>query len=386
MAEKISQYTADGISNPIKGADLLDFSNEDGGGGFDVSKKITVTELMTYINSNVDNLYNNNGILQSERTILSPNLGITLDAGDITIEMNDEATDHAFLLKNSGSLEWGRFGIDQNTASGMLEISDGGGTWFSANDGQVSIGGVNPVGILDIETPNGSDLPLGIYENRVGGASIGDGNSINFYYNDDLGVRTLGGLISTRIDAAPTTGDVNMSMTLNNLIKIQPTERILITPSASVGAAVAFCEIRGDATTPNETLLVKSGSNGTGSALLIRNLAGQNLFSFKSNGDFDLNQSNLSTGDFAWRGQTNNNAVFFDASNDNVGFGTNTPNSSAIVEFSSTTKGVRYTPMTVSQAGAITVQEGLVLFVSDTDGTFPTIGLYCYENGAWNKL
>ena len=114
-------------------------------------------------------------------------------------------------------------------------------------------------------------------------------------------------------------------MTLNNMIKIQPTERILMTPSAAAGAAVAFCEIRGDATTPNETLLVKSGSNGTGSALLIRNLAGQNLFSFKSNGDFDLNQSNLSTGDFSWRGQTDNNAVFFDASSNNAGFGLNNP-------------------------------------------------------------
>ncbi len=85
-------------------------------------------------------------------------------------------------------------------------------------------------------------------------------------------------------------------------------------------------------------------------------------------------------------GVNNANVFYMDASVDSIGIGTNTPHASSIIEFSSTIKGVRYTPMTVSQAGAITVVEGLVLFVSDTDATFPTIGLYCYENGAWNKL
>ena len=48
---KISDYTADAASDPIKNEDLVDMSNEDGGGGFDVSKKITVAELLAFLGS-----------------------------------------------------------------------------------------------------------------------------------------------------------------------------------------------------------------------------------------------------------------------------------------------------------------------------------------------
>ncbi len=61
-------------------------------------------------------------------------------------------------------------------------------------------------------------------------------------------------------------------------------------------------------------------------------------------------------------------------------------NASAMLEVTSTTKGFRLTPMTATQASAITVAEGLMVFVSNTNGTFTSIGLWCYENGAWAKL
>jgi hypothetical protein len=59
---------------------------------------------------------------------------------------------------------------------------------------------------------------------------------------------------------------------------------------------------------------------------------------------------------------------------------------SAQVEIASTAKGFRIKPMTAAQASAITPAEGLFVFVSDTNGTFTSIGLWCYENAAWAKL
>ena len=50
--QKISQYTSDGTSNPLKGEDLFDSSNEDGTGNFDVSKKIKASEILEYVEAN----------------------------------------------------------------------------------------------------------------------------------------------------------------------------------------------------------------------------------------------------------------------------------------------------------------------------------------------
>jgi hypothetical protein len=43
-------------------------------------------------------------------------------------------------------------------------------------------------------------------------------------------------------------------------------------------------------------------------------------------------------------------------------------------------------PMTVTEAGALTPAEGMIIFVSNTNGTFTSIGLWDYENSAWHKL
>jgi len=78
---------------------------------------------------------------------------------------------------------------------------------------------------------------------------------------------------------------------------------------------------------------------------------------------------------------TNNAMVIKD--DGDIGIGTATPASVAILEITSTTKAFRLTPMTAVQASAITPIEGLQLFVSSTDATFTTIGFWGYENGTW---
>lgn len=49
-------------------------------------------------------------------------------------------------------------------------------------------------------------------------------------------------------------------------------------------------------------------------------------------------------------------------------------------------KSIQMTPITAAAASAITPAEGMIVFVSDTDATFTTIGFWGYENGAWVDL
>lgn len=62
------------------------------------------------------------------------------------------------------------------------------------------------------------------------------------------------------------------------------------------------------------------------------------------------------------------------------------PNAASVLEVQSTTQGFRIVPMTSTQASAITPVEGLILFTSDTNATFVSIGLWCYQNGTWKAL
>lgn len=72
--------------------------------------------------------------------------------------------------------------------------------------------------------------------------------------------------------------------------------------------------------------------------------------------------------------------------NREVAIGGTTANSSAILDIQSTTKGVLMPRMTSTQASAITGVDGLMVYVTDTNGTFTSVGFWGYENGAWVKL
>jgi hypothetical protein len=71
----------------------------------------------------------------------------------------------------------------------------------------------------------------------------------------------------------------------------------------------------------------------------------------------------------------------------NVGIGTTTPVASAKLEVSSTTSGFLPPRMTATQASAISSPaQGLLLFVSDTNGTFTSVGWWGYNGATWEKL
>jgi hypothetical protein len=67
--------------------------------------------------------------------------------------------------------------------------------------------------------------------------------------------------------------------------------------------------------------------------------------------------------------------------------GTTTAVASAALDVSSTTKGFLPPRMTAVQASAIaSPAEGLMVYVTNTNGTFLTKGWYGYNGATWEKL
>ena len=74
-------------------------------------------------------------------------------------------------------------------------------------------------------------------------------------------------------------------------------------------------------------------------------------------------------------------------STNNVGIGTTTPDATAKLEVSSTTSGFLPPRMTATQASAISSPaKGLILYATDTDGTFTSAGLWMYNGTIWKLI
>jgi hypothetical protein len=128
-----------------------------------------------------------------------------------------------------------------------------------------------------------------------------------------------------------------------------------------------------------------TGDENIGLYLDVKNGTVSNTAILHVGGDVIFNDNTL---DLDFTIKSDNNAAMFvvDGSADGIGVGTATPDAAALMEFSSTTKGVILPRMTAAQASAITAVNGLILYVTDTNGTFTSVGFWGYENGAWTKL
>ena len=98
-----------------------------------------------------------------------------------------------------------------------------------------------------------------------------------------------------------------------------------------------------------------------------------------------LGANSGNTGNFA--SYTPNFILNIKGSTSNVGIGTTTPVASAKLQISSTTSGFLPPVMTSTQASAISSPaQGLMLFVTDTNGTFTSVGWWGYNGATWEKL
>lgn len=185
MSEKISDYTADATSNPIKNEDLMDFSNEDGAGAFDVSKKITVLELLTFLNTAIDNIYTANGTLPENRTVTAATFFTKFHGGDVIAEMNNESDDYAFLVNAVGAVEAARLGYDQITQSAIFELSNLVNKYIEFNDNKVNLN-VDSFATWAVSEPQLSTANAG-FIGQVKTDRVGYFNNIGFATSGFLG-------------------------------------------------------------------------------------------------------------------------------------------------------------------------------------------------------
>ena len=84
---------------------------------------------------------------------------------------------------------------------------------------------------------------------------------------------------------------------------------------------------------------------------------------------------------------TPNYQIAIAGATNNVGIGTTTPNVSAKLDVSSTTQGFAPPEMTSTQASAIsTTSRKLIIYVTDTNGTFTSAGLWMWTGATWKLI
>ena len=157
---------------------------------------------------------------------------------------------------------------------------------------------------------------------------------------------------------------------VNNYNKLTGSTKVMLFGTNSVSGLEGKVTIKYD----NASLYGLRVDDGTGEVFRVAsNVSGKGYLSL----------FNGATEKIKLQASTATGASFF---LDDVVIGATTSHASSKLEVSSTTQGFRIVPMTATQASAMTVAEGLFAFVSDTNGTFTSIGLWVYENGAWAKL
>jgi len=100
---------------------------------------------------------------------------------------------------------------------------------------------------------------------------------------------------------------------------------------------------------------------------------------------FGLNSSgNLIIGN---NSTANGTQITIDGTNNNVGIGTISPSANAKLTISTTTQiPLKIVPMTANDAAAATAEDGMIVYVNNTNATFTSIGFWGRENGVWVKL
>ena len=142
MGKQINQYSKTRTFADLTDEDLFDVDSTDDAGTSYESAKLTVLNLMRYINNNAQTYYNANGSITEDRTVSMNTFFTKWTGGDVGIEMIDLINDYGFFVNDNSSVEKARVGLDQLNASGKIELSNSLGLFFQANDGYIENKGV----------------------------------------------------------------------------------------------------------------------------------------------------------------------------------------------------------------------------------------------------
>jgi hypothetical protein len=193
------------------------------------------------------------------------------------------------------------------------------------------------------------------------------------------------------VTTAPTVNDdVTLGYGVGSLWVNVTLDHIYLCTDATDGAAVwqrmvddafdAEVTITVATTTANALTLKTSDDNTTNPLLMITDSANNTQVSVGPTGAVVLNEEG---NDADFRVESNNDAnnLFSDGGNDNIGIGTGTPDASAKIDVSSTTKALLPPRMTTTQRDAISSPaDGLVLYNTTTNK------MTVRQNGAWKEI
>jgi len=116
-------------------------------------------------------------------------------------------------------------------------------------------------------------------------------------------------------------------------------------------------------------------------------LGGQNTSITTTKGDIIFNELQDSSSDLSVRGGTISNLLQISSSTDNIGVGTASPISSAILDVYSTSKAMVIPRLIGNVATSLTPKvDGMIVCITAIGGSFSSIGFYGYLNSNWTKF
>jgi len=319
-----------------------------------------------------------------------------------------------------------------SSLSNTIILADGQGNQrlYINNSGQVGIGTQSPSAPLHISRTDGASLPVTIRLTNTAGSSTITNNPGNLDINNAGGAWTTtfskGGDEIMRISASNnlligTTTDAGYKLDVNGTARVQNNSGLTLALGTSTaptfwsGYNSIFFGVSSSLYAVNNSndagMWVNAVFDGTNFRRVRTGFGGG--FGFNNNGEYTLslydyavgavnittaqtdnalfakygvgvviNEDGKSTIDFRIEGDTNANLFFTKASTDNIGMGTNSPNASALLDVSSTTKGILFPRMTSTQRAAIsTPAVGLIVYQTDA-----TEGTYEYTSSGWRVI
>lgn len=295
----------------------------------DITYKNTLTNIVAKnIGNPLWNLYLNNKInnLRTENDVVINTLNVGLGGGNIIT--NTRFGTDALSSNTSGT---------HNTAIGSLALANNYTGVYNSAFGRNSLG-----------SNTGGQLNTGIgvsalysNQNGVDNTAIGANSLFSNFgsYNTAIGVNSL-----TNTSANFNTG-IGRNAGYNNL-------------SGNNNTFIGYASGLGITSGSNNTII---GANVAG---LSASLSNHIIF-----------------------GDGSGNIRLWIDNNGSIAIGTITPLASAQLDVTSTTKGFLPPRMTATQASAILLPaEGLLLYITDSNGTFTTKGWWGYNGSVWEKL
>ena len=144
MALQINQYTKIRTDLTLDNDDLMDLDSTDDAGVSYESAKMTVANLLAFVNANADNIYIADGTILANRTLTANGNWTKWVTGDVKVANVGDGDSFGFVVE-FGVVEMGRFNYDVGLTSANIELKHFilgvPTTYLNASNGLVDITG-----------------------------------------------------------------------------------------------------------------------------------------------------------------------------------------------------------------------------------------------------